>query len=345
MLNSLTIIQVGMAHEAPLFRRLERELSKNKLSKVRWLIVDNDEGKLLRKYVGGNPRFIIGKSRAQFEIENGHWSHTLHHGESLDLAMKECQTKYALILDPDFIILDWKEVENLYNCLRSNDLDFLGTPWFPIYTEKGSNTIAPHFALVNLEKLREKQFSWINGISDKHFGAESVAFSNSQQEKFICLNRNRVLSLAKKTIKDITLLNEIWSYFSRLNSKGIDPDTGHQSSRSDFSKAFLLPIISGEQLAEFSKLYSNTVVRYLIQTLPQRLQLTPTKYFVTRSNSPIKFRNSYVECFLGHSHKLLGAHIRGYNFLTQGLNDVEIEREITSLMQQLSILEKEFGES
>jgi hypothetical protein len=346
MFEGLTIIQVGMKSEVPLFRHELAKRIDSGLGSIPWILIDNDSGELANASPKLPARTYLGDSRIESIKKFGQWSHSLHHGSSLDLAMRECQTEYGLIIDPDFVIMDWSEIGLEFSKFKKSGLDFLGTPWFPIYPEKTPFSIAPHLCFVNIKNIKNFNFSWCDGIAVQplqKLDKGAPVRKNSQ------LNlRELIKNEVKKTFLESKMF-QIVSDFRIMRKKrsliGINPDTGATSCRNIYSKQYFLPILSNYDLAQISRLLRFRSIRILEKFRSPSKRLLSTGWAGLETDFDLMVGNRRVEPFASTRSKLIGFHVRAYNYLLQSFESDVVMKDILNIESNfMTLLQEKKGE-
>lgn len=109
---------------------LNRELTErlNPGNDVRWVILDNNPaGENALPVRAKDKRFlrVPGVPRDQ-QMQGSH-----HHAAALNKSLKFIETRFALFLDPDFLVVMPAWIERVLRHMTSNNLGFFGAPYHP----------------------------------------------------------------------------------------------------------------------------------------------------------------------------------------------------------------------
>jgi hypothetical protein len=147
----LTICTVSYYHRRHLERNIRLAESLNPGMSLRWVIVDNtppsdsDSIERLPGQVDVEPGYPPDPTRCRPR------SH--HHGLALNRAVCQAETRYALILDPDFYIVRPNWVRELMRHAADNGLAFFGVPWHPRWVIKYRYFPCVHCMLIDLSQV------------------------------------------------------------------------------------------------------------------------------------------------------------------------------------------------
>jgi Glycosyl transferase family 2 len=76
-----------------------------------------------------------------------------HHAAALNSALPFVQTRFLLILDPDFYVIQPNWIEAVIDHMKSRDLACFGSVWHPRWTYQYRYFPSVHFMLFDLEKI------------------------------------------------------------------------------------------------------------------------------------------------------------------------------------------------
>jgi hypothetical protein len=102
----------------------------------RFLVVDNTSLE--------EPHYHLNRTSGKFEVfdrvpdcdPESPFHKGRHHALALNKLIKMAETKYALILDPDFYIVRKNWISDIISHMEANDVDILGAPYSPQYEQK-----------------------------------------------------------------------------------------------------------------------------------------------------------------------------------------------------------------
>ena len=169
-MNELSIISVlGPDDKSYIKKNISLIENLNKNSKKHIYLIDNFFDKdedialtnlndvYLHKGVKQNKK-IVSSFRGSYQ-----------HAKSLNQFLREhkINTKYLLILDPDFYIIknDW--INKVINFMNTNNLDFFGSPWHPKWYTKYRNFPCVHCMFIDLTKIDQNSLDFTPDLMTK----------------------------------------------------------------------------------------------------------------------------------------------------------------------------------
>tara|TARA_Y100000310_G_C20642092_1_gene794556 strand:- start:646 stop:1587 length:942 start_codon:yes stop_codon:yes gene_type:complete len=129
-----------------------------------WIIVENTP-------FGNEDQLNYSDSRFQI-VEgvrkniNEHWApDSLHHSQGLNIALKHVNTRYLVVMDPDFFIVlnDWMKI--IPSFMEMNNISIFGAPWNPQWIFKYRYFPSPHFSFYDLNNIPLKSLDFLPGDS------------------------------------------------------------------------------------------------------------------------------------------------------------------------------------
>jgi hypothetical protein len=147
----LTIMTVS--YDSANWLRLNRRLveSKNPNIHYRWLVVENSPENSTQALAPDEEGFDVIPGPKQQLRPIGAASY--HHGDGLNLGLQEIETRFALILDPDFFILEKHWITNTLDYMKRTDKALLGVPWHPSRPKKIRYFPCAHCLFIDLDRL------------------------------------------------------------------------------------------------------------------------------------------------------------------------------------------------
>jgi hypothetical protein len=143
---------------------LNWELTKtlNKETNIRWLIADNAIGSREKRMPVSDERFIIyeGEPKGQLNANS-------HHAQSLMMLLEHVNSRFVLVLDPDFYVIRKNWVEDMVNHMKHENLTFIGVPWHPSAYKKIRYFPSPHCLLIDLKNLEKADLNFLPGIEKR----------------------------------------------------------------------------------------------------------------------------------------------------------------------------------
>ncbi len=247
---------VWLEHNLELIRRL------NPNSEFELYVVNNDS----------DPNFklppeikILPAVPRVFHSDKGSY----HHAAALNSALEFVKTRFLLILDPDFYVIQPNWIAAVIDNIESRDLACFGSTWHPRWTYQYRYFPSVHFMLFDLEKIHLETLDFTPDIG---VGWWDKTLSHSQ------------ISPSLKTILQIGTFRDTGSRVQRR----------YQQTKTECLQAHFEPesaISSFDALQNFSL------------GLPDRLSLIPKRknYFTSQSflrrASPYAYRQQWEEFF------------------------------------------------
>lgn len=150
--HGLTILSVAMARHVP-FVRLNVELTGilNRRAAYRWLIVDNEEGAVRATLADLDVELVDGVPPD--EILPGRGAGSYHHATALNRALSKVETRYVLVLDPDFFIIRPSWVTDVLEHMGDAGPALLGVPWHPRWHNKARGRHPAHCVFLDLARV------------------------------------------------------------------------------------------------------------------------------------------------------------------------------------------------
>lgn len=148
MINkNLTIVSVSYNNKQHL--QLNYELTKHLNScshNINWIITENSPPTSdLFSIADEKFKVLMGDEQECIPI----WHHTL----ALKQALKRVETRFVLVLDPDFYIVMSEWVNQVIDYMVINDLSILGVPWHPKHIDKYRYFAAVHCCFFDTESF------------------------------------------------------------------------------------------------------------------------------------------------------------------------------------------------
>lgn len=85
---------------------------------------------------------------------------SLHHALAINKAIHSVKTKFALVLDPDFLILKPSKIKTVTEHLIENNIAIAGVPWHPRWFYQHRYFPAPQCVFVNLDLLSPEEIDF-----------------------------------------------------------------------------------------------------------------------------------------------------------------------------------------
>ncbi|MEQ1500450.1 MAG: hypothetical protein ABL917_03720 [Parcubacteria group bacterium] len=280
--NTLTICTVSFGHKRLIEENMKLVEKMNPGVFVRWIIVDNtpqNYGDTFEIKNTANVLVIKGIPNTFGQMARGSY----HHASGLNLAIKEVESKYALILDPDFFIVSKNWITEVLNHMKDSSLGFFGAPYNPKRYLKYRYFPCIHCMFIDLEMVDKKK----------------IDFSPDYADEKLIANRNKVETEYQSKIKLIyRIWNDLKSHLRYILKRqviiGSSRDTGYKVYK-NYSEAFKSECLQPVFKMSSSKIYpfylKSFLNVFLESFLSEKLSYFPKKigYFAKSSFSDLGF--------------------------------------------------------
>jgi hypothetical protein len=232
-----------------------RKFSKN----LQWIIINNDNDELqLTERMNKDENIKILKG-PPLDKTFGAIAIGVHHAKSLEIAAHQVKTRQTLILDPDFVVINWSLIMVEIFKINNPDVVAIGTPWFPTWYRKRIASLAPHFVFVKTEII-QKDFEWypINKIPNE------LKIENNYAAK----------ARSNLPIFRYKFFNLLLLFFFNRSKINTEYDTfGSSEILAQQNKvAFLVPQLTRNQLAKLSPTLKFKIGLAFEQIIPSRFR-------------------------------------------------------------------------
>jgi hypothetical protein len=154
----LTICSVSFGHgrllslNAQLAARLNPDFER----RVIWRVAENAPPNAKDRITAGDGPFVIEPGSKETSLGASH-----QHADALNQLVRKTETRYLLVLDPDFYILrpDW--VNAIPEYMDRHGLGFFGTPWHPRYSRNYRYFPAVHCMFIDLDKVGKLELDFL----------------------------------------------------------------------------------------------------------------------------------------------------------------------------------------
>jgi len=262
----VTIITCAMKFHEPFLRanyKLLREFSKD----IRWIIINNDDYELeLKSNTKKDSRLEIQKG-PPIDLSFGLISIGVHHAKALEIATRQVSTGNILILDPDFLILNWNLIMKQFMNLTTDKTIVVGTSWFPTWYRKIVFSLAPHLVFAKT-KILSSGFEWypINQIP-KNLKSINSDLARARSDRSIF--KYRLFRFLLQLFYNRTKINTEYDTFGgteRLANQG--------------QVSFLEPQLTKNQLSKISPTLKYSLGRRLEWLVPFKFRYLPHPYSI-----------------------------------------------------------------
>lgn len=80
-----------------------------------------------------------------------------HHAAALNRALEAIETRYAIVIDPDFYVVEPNWIATVISAMEKSGAALLGAPWHPRWFQKYRDFPCVHFMVVDREALELKR--------------------------------------------------------------------------------------------------------------------------------------------------------------------------------------------
>lgn len=145
----LTICTVSFCHKRHLELNWNLTEMLNSINQYRWIVVENTPNgeQMILGREDGNVLVLKGAPGENVNNPNE------HHAAGLHKALEYVDTRFVLILDPDFYIVRPNWVVDILSYMKANNLSLFGVPWHPKWHTKYRYFPCIHCVFVDLKKI------------------------------------------------------------------------------------------------------------------------------------------------------------------------------------------------
>lgn len=128
---------------------------------AQWIVVDNTPLDGADRLDPSETRFKVLPRVEPPSITEKIYISSYHHGTALNEAVKHVNTRYLLILDPDFFIVkpDW--IKTILAHIETHQLAFFGVPWHPRWYRKYRYFPCVHCMFIDLEQVNKDELNFL----------------------------------------------------------------------------------------------------------------------------------------------------------------------------------------
>ena len=238
--KGLTICSVSFGSKHLLELNYELTTRLNLADRLaRWIVVDNTPSEEGDRLAAGDSRFDVHAGVDKPPPQKGSGSY--QHGGGINRALQEVKSRFVLILDPDFFIIERDWVPRVLAYMDRNDLAFFGAPWHPRWYRKWRYFPCAHCMFVDLNRVERRELNFEPEIARQPSPYVSPLLSDLRRLR----NQRQWLRVWGWALRNLrTLLEE--DRRERLTI-GSSRDTGIDifsrfSERSDIRFAVLTPV-------------------------------------------------------------------------------------------------------
>lgn len=315
----LTILSVNYKSKQYLdynFSLTKNNNKKNNIHKWEWIIVNNslDEFENFAK-LNNNFRIITGVEMPDLDKEiRGSY----HHAEALNKGLKYVDSRFLLVLDPDFYIIRNNWIAEVLNYMVKKELAFFGAPWHPKYITKYRYFPCVHCMFIDLHKVSKNDLNFMPELI-------KTTSSNASADKLDFFNYLwHIYSQLHKPFYGIfkPIFGNIFNNLYARSAIGCSNDTGVKLYRKFFhdkkiKREMLKPVYKSEK-RNLPKQYSDhyKLTKFFDKILPDKLSYLPKKEHYFTKNG-FKEHNYFDANAAGYDEfmwqeKIFGLHLRNY---------------------------------
>jgi hypothetical protein len=259
---------------------LTREL--NPASNIRWLVVDNNNDFTKNdahefQLITGDPCINQGKLRGSY-----------HHAQALNKALGYVDTRYVLVIDPDFFIFQENWVNDVLAHMERHNLSFWGAPYYPDLTWKRRYFPTVSCMLIDLEKVKKEELDFTPELDEYHalFALSTITLLGMLMGRTPLhvkdVKRSILVDIARVVLRNRLIASPL----SRMFPKRIYPntdvsrDTGFKIQNSfDRNKMTsvetLKPSYENDLFTKKDSLFMNIFARMYALFVPENLSIYP----------------------------------------------------------------------
>lgn len=153
---TICTVSFGHGHLLSLNAQLAARLNPDFEHRAIWRIAENAPANAKDRITAGHGPFVIELGSKETSLGASY-----QHAHALNQLVQKTETRYLLVLDPDFYILypDW--VKAIPEYMAKHGLGFFGTPWHPRYNRNYRYFPAVHCMFIDLEKVDKLELDFL----------------------------------------------------------------------------------------------------------------------------------------------------------------------------------------
>lgn len=162
--TSLTILTVVIEKHYPyVFEQLELISALNPDRDFRMMVVDNTSMEEPGLRVDDD-RCVVVSGIDTKDLPKGEARGSYHHAGALNSVIRQVDTRYVLVLDPDLFVVYRNWIAECLEHMRRRNLAFFGTPWHSRWYRKWRGFPCVHFLLIDLNKVDKGRLDFMPAI-------------------------------------------------------------------------------------------------------------------------------------------------------------------------------------
>jgi hypothetical protein len=217
--GALTICTVSFGSERFVRRNIDLTTALNPAARARWIVVENGPDALPEYRGRDGVQIIRGCPPDPVHDERSRGSY--HHADGLRLALEHAETRFVLILDPDFYIVRPGWIDDVLGHMDANRLAFFGVPWHPSWFTKYRYFPCAHCVFIDTHRVPGELLDFTPEIVPKTRGKHPDDAAPGGPRK----------SRLERRLKQRVRRTRIMRALGRRRSVGGSHDTGYRLYR------------------------------------------------------------------------------------------------------------------
>jgi hypothetical protein len=286
----LTIVTVVLeAHYRYIPLQLDLIEATNPATPFKLIVVDNSSPGAPRLEIDDPRCEVIGGFEPDMSLSD-HGRGSYHHAAALNMAVRQVQTPFLLVLDPDFFVLYRNWIAEALAHMRRRRLKLFGAPWHYSWNRKWRYFPCVHFLMIDLAQIRP---GGLDFTPDLRRDEEEGSAMHNWLRRHAPVLRNRLLLESRR-------------------------DTGwrlHQRFAGDGGAGLTLPVLDSRTEFRSPPRLATPFGRWLERRLPRRISFLPAPgTYVEEAEAPA-FRRPSIRTLAPERFIWRGApfavHLRG----------------------------------
>ena len=290
--DDLTICMVSYRSASLLDLNLKLTRKLNPAASYSCIVVDNDDDfpsdeprafQLLK----GDPCTNQGKLRGSY-----------HHAQSLNKALEHVQTRFVLVLDPDFFFLRENWIQDVLTYVSRRGLSLWGAPYYPNANWKKRYIPAAYCMLIDLERIAKEKLDFTPELDEYHtlFGYSTSKLIGIRMgripQEVAHVERSILHDIAGVVLRNRLIAVPLSKLFPKrfyLNT-GVSRDTGFKIQKMFFGDdlktvEILKPSYTNDLFTQKDSFLKNLFARVYYLLVPENLSIYPKRRdYVTSAN-------------------------------------------------------------
>jgi hypothetical protein len=200
----------------------------------------------------------------------GIYDGSFQHADAIDWSMKACKTRFLLLYDPDFFVIEPNWINQVLDHMKENKLFLFGSPYNPKWYERFRYFPCVHFMVIDFEKIKPKDldfFPIMDGV-------------NKALSKPLPTFKQKVKDQIRNILGPVKDYVEPFAINHRRNWIGHHEDVAYfvykkYLHKVDYHQSCLMPVFDPSQ--HFRKSAPLPLIKLHEKFLPERLHYLPVK--------------------------------------------------------------------